>query len=268
MFAHLHRKAMIGLAAALTLTVSTAGPSAAVIGYTDFASFQAATSGLTTDSFDAAPWTPVASTKPQGFTNLGVTWSAANAIFSGSINHSPSIAITSLDGTLGGTDIFDWIDAVLPAHVTAVGGWLTNFNQIHTSQMLAYDALDNLLGSVPLGNTGHDFAFLGLTSDTAIARVRFAAVGVTNPVADDIALDDFTFGSGATSIPVPEPSTIALFGAGALAALLRRRRRGADRTTLAAIDRRTLADIGIGRGEAVSAAHELGLEPLRRVRHV
>jgi hypothetical protein len=225
MLSQIHRKAAIGLSAALTLVASAAGTSAAVVTYTDFTAFQGATSGLTTDSFDAAPWTPVASTKVQGFTNLGVSWTAANALFSGPISRSGPIAISSLDGTVGGTDIFDWIEAVLPANVTAVGGWVTSFNMTHTTELLAYDALNNLLGGVSLGNTGNAFAFLGLTTDIAIAKVRFASTNVTNPIGDDFALDDFSFGGAPASIPVPEPSALALLGPGALIALFRIRRR-------------------------------------------
>ena len=40
------------------------------------------------------------------------------------------------------------------------------------------------------------------------------------------------------------------------------------RNTLARLDRRTLADIGIGPGTIVSLAHEVGVEPLRRPPHV
>jgi uncharacterized protein YjiS (DUF1127 family) len=269
MFALVERKVTLGLAA-LTMIASAASASAAVVTYTDFNAFQSAAGSLTTEGFDTAPWTPVASTKSQGITNLGVSWTTANALFAGSINRSGPIAITSLDGTLGGTDIFDWIEAALPANTKSVGGWITTFNQLHTMELRAFDVFDNLLGSASLGNTGNAFAFVGLTADTAIAKVRFAATDVTNIVADDIALDDFSFGGGVASIPVPEPAAAALFGVGALAALLRSRRRnvavGSDDTALAMIDRRLLADIGIGRGEVLSAAREIGVEQMRRAR--
>jgi hypothetical protein len=246
------------------MIASAASASAAVVTYTDFNAFQSAAGSLTTDSFDAAPWTPVASTKPQGLTNLGVSWTAANALWSGSINRSGPIAITSLDGTLGGTDLWDWIEAVLPANTKSVGGWITSFNQLHTTELRAFDSLDNLLGTVSLGNTGHDFAFLGLTADTAIAKVRFAATNITNPVADDIALDDFSFGSGLGTIAVAEPTTLALVAGAALVGLARRR----SRPHSSVLDRRMLADIGFGRGVALSAAGHVGVEQLRSLQHV
>jgi uncharacterized protein YjiS (DUF1127 family) len=40
------------------------------------------------------------------------------------------------------------------------------------------------------------------------------------------------------------------------------------RAALAALDRRTLADIGIGRGEVLSVALEIGFDRLRRSPHV
>jgi hypothetical protein len=67
---------------------------------------------------------------------------------------------------------------------------------------------------------------------------------------------------------IPEPSTVALFGAGTLAAFFGRRRREASRRSddgaLSGINCRLLADIGIGHGEALSTAHEIGVEQLRR----
>jgi hypothetical protein len=226
MFAQLHRKAATGLlAGALSLGVLSADASAAVITYMDFNDFDAATNGLTTDSFDAAPWAPVG-TEVQGLTNLGVSWTAGNALFTGNnTSRSGSFSISSLDpGVVG--DEFDWLEAVLPADVTAVGGWITSYNQAHTTELLAFDALDNLLGSVSLGTTGNGiFAFMGLTSDTDIAKVRFRSTNVTNPIGDDFNLDDFSFGNGPTSIVVPEPAAMALFGAGALATFFGGRRR-------------------------------------------
>ncbi len=243
-------------ACGLVLIAHAADASAAAISYTDFGVFQAATSGLSTDSFEAAPWTPDG-VKAQGLSNLGVSWTAANELFA--FSHAGGKSISSNDGT-NGTDIFDWIEAALPSNITAVGVWITSFNMAHLTELLAFDALDNLLGSASLGNTGQNYAFLGLTTDTAIAKVRFVSTNVTNPIGDDFALADFSFGSGGASLPVPEPSTLTLFGA-ALAGLALGRRRKA---WAAGPDRRTLADIGIGPGEVLSAGEEVGFDRLRR----
>jgi hypothetical protein len=66
---------------------------------------------------------------------------------------------------------------------------------------------------------------------------------------------------------IPEPAAVALFGTGALAAFLRGRRRKVGRASDAGalpMDRRLLADIGIGRGDVLIAAHDVGLERMRR----
>lgn len=246
-------RTLAAAACGAALTAYAANAVAAPITYTSFTAFQAATSGLTTDNFDTAPWRPVGN-KPQGLSNLGVTWTAANGLFGSEISHSGPGAVTSIDGPVPGGDLFDWVEAVLPANITAVGAWVTSHNQAHLTELLAYDALNNLLGSVSVGITGHAYTFFGLTTDTVIARVRFASTNVTNPIGDDLTVDDFSFGRGTAAIPVPEPSALALFGA-ALTAFAYGRRRKTPRswgTTAAGPDRRTLADIGIGPGEILT----------------
>jgi PEP-CTERM motif len=253
-------------ACGLALTAYAADAAAAPITYTDFSAFQSATSGLTVDNFDAAPWRPVGN-KPQGLSNLGVTWTAANNLFGSEISHSGQGAVSSSDGPVPGGDLFDWLEAALPANITAVGAWVTSHNQAHLTALLAYDALDNLLGSVSIGHTGHAFTFFGLITDTAIARVRFASTNVTNPIGDDLTVDDFSFGRGTAAIPVPEPSALALFGA-ALTGLALHRRKGRNKGVASgALDRHTLADIGIGPGEVLAAGREIGFDRLKRAPH-
>ncbi len=265
----LSRKLAVSAAACGLFAIAHTGEAAAAaIAYTDFGTFQGAVSALTTESFDAAPWSSVGA-KPQGIANLGVSWTAANALWTtDATSHSASFSITSTDGTVGGTDIFDWIEAVLPTGVTAVGGWITSWRQLHDSELRAYDALDNLLGSVSVGGTGDGYAFLGLTTDSDIAKVRFVSTNVTNPVGDDIALDDFSFGVGGAPIPVPAPSSLMLFGA-ALAALLAGapRSRASGRRANDTLDRRTLADIGIDPGAGLSTARHIDFDRLRRSPH-
>lgn len=253
--------AVHGAACGLALAALAADASASVITYTDFSAFQAAASALTTESFETGPWTPVG-IKPQGTSRVGVTWTAENNVFTfGATGHSGATVITSLDPTSG--DFFDWIQAALPGDTKAVGGWITTFNQGHGAELRAYDALDNLLGSASLGNTGHSYAFLGLMGDTAIAKVRFLSTNVVNVIGDDIALDDFSFGGGGLSVPVPEPTGLALFGA-ALAGLAfsRRRKSLAAQAAVAALDCRTLCDIGVAPGQMLAVAQ--GFDQLNR----
>lgn len=214
-------------AVAAVVLVQAGAARAATTSYTDFSAFQGAATGLTTDAFDAAPWNPTG-VMAQGTSNLGVSWSAANflASFSG-ISRSGANALTSQDSLAQGTDLFDLMEAIMPSGTKSVGGWITSFNMAHDTELQAYDASSNLLGSVSLDNTGSAYEFLGLISDTDIAKIRFVSKNVSNPIGDDFALDDFTFGGGNITrdpVPVPEPATFALFGISLAALALHRRR--------------------------------------------
>jgi hypothetical protein len=89
------------------------------------------------------------------------------------------------------------------------------------STLFAYDASDNLIGSVFVNtnnNTSVD-QYIGLLSTVTIARARIENNGTTLAVV----VDDLAFGtSGGTS--VPEPSTLWLTLLAAPVALYRRRR--------------------------------------------
>jgi hypothetical protein len=87
--------------------------------------------------------------------------------------------------------------------------------------LFAYDASDNLIGSVSVNtnnNTSVD-QYIGLLSTVTIARARIE----NNGTALAVVVDDLAFGtSGGTS--VPEPSTLWLTLLAAPVALYRRRR--------------------------------------------
>lgn len=89
------------------------------------------------------------------------------------------------------------------------------------STLFAYDASDNLIGSVSVNtnnNTSVD-QYIGLLSTVTIARARIE----NNGTALAVVVDDLAFGtSGGTS--VPEPSTLWLTLLAAPVALYRRRR--------------------------------------------
>ena len=97
------------------------------------------------------------------------------------------------------------------------------------------------------------------------SQVRFLSTNVVNPIGDDIALDNFSFGGGGLSVPVPEPAGLALFGT-ALAGLAfsRRRKVLAAQAAASTLDCRTLSDIGIVPGQMSAVALGIGFDRLSR----
>ena len=177
--------------------------------YTNFAAFQAATSGLTTDDFESGPWA-IPGSKPIPTVNLGVSWSAQNELYVTTvIALSGSHSISDIDGN----GDRDQLLAALPAGTYAAGGWIHGFLQGTATSMLAYDANNVLLESLSIPDTGVGFAFMGVTSSQAINRVEFRKPPTDGPN-DDFVLDDFTFGN-----VVPEPASAVLLGFAALGML-------------------------------------------------
>ena len=188
---------------------------AGVIEYGDLPSFLGGTGALTLETFDAAPWAPPNTVLPQPVVNLGVSWTASERLFVlVTLSVSGLQSITSSDE--GG--ITDALVGVLPAGITAVGGWVANAGGGNDVELTAFDAVGGVIGTVvaPLAplHIG-DFRFVGITSDvTPIASAEFRSLQGEQ---DDFALDDFYFGD------VPEPATLSLFALGGL--LVTRRRR-------------------------------------------
>jgi hypothetical protein len=116
-----------------------------------------------------------------------------------------------------------------PATVTGFGAVFTDVDLANTSSLEFFNDANQSLGVffVPTANNG--LSFLGLTFAEQILRVRITsgntALGPNETSSIDVvALDDFIYSE---PLPVPEPTTLALFGLGlgALAARLRRKLR-------------------------------------------
>lgn len=109
-----------------------------------------------------------------------------------------------------------------PANLLELG--VTNFVSVRgdtvpdgsTVTFSAFDINNNLLGSDTQTETtgGHLFSL----SFAGIHSVKFSGSGT-------VALDDFTFNAVTSAAPVPEPSSIAMWGLGALGLMFARRKR-------------------------------------------
>ena len=191
------------------VAIATTTINAATAGFTDQASFIAATSSLTVDTFDATPWTPTDTPLPQPVSSLNNSWTASNNLEAVSFSVSGAQSISSIDGD---PDATDSINAALGGSYTAVGGFVQAGNADGVT-LSAFGAGDTLLGTVTTTLPGN-WQFIGLTSTTSIARVEF--ISTSPPVADDFALDDFHFGAAVPPAAVPLPATVWLLGSGML----------------------------------------------------
>jgi hypothetical protein len=142
---------------------------------------------------------------------------------------SPSTVLGPVDfsfNTLFGPGAM--IEIFFPTKVSKVGFWLNP--SLSNVELIAADT---------------NFAFSGQTETTLETAASVTAgnfVGISRPTADiggfkiialggqtskGFTIDDFTFGGGTTTAPVPEPGTLALVAGGVLALALRRRTRRA-----------------------------------------
>jgi len=197
-----------GMLCTFVLVLITTTTNASTIGFIDQASFIAATGPLTVDHFDAGPWASVDTPLTQPVASLGNDWYGNNnleAVTANSISGAQSI--TSLDDL---SDLIDTITATLGSGtITAVGGFVfLDFTEGVT--LSAFDSGGTLLGDVTTDSSSSSgWQFIGLTSDTTIAKIEF--VSTSQPPNDDFLLDDFYFGSA-----VPVPAAVWLFVSGLL----------------------------------------------------
>ena len=184
--------------------------------FTDLASFQANTTGLTNIDFEGlAPTGSFTSYDSNGLTTKGVNFKSSG-LFVVDPAYDPvydwgSGAILS---SQGGTD--KTITATLPSGVTAVGSDIMSIDNyaspftitLSTGKIFNVNSLDY-----------PNRQFTGFTSDTAIASISF------NATKGDPQLDNFRYGFGtASAAAVSEPFTIIGTLVGGTAALRMRKK--------------------------------------------
>lgn len=206
------KKYTLVLFAALALVSVPA--SAAVVTYTDLASFQGATSGLVLINFNEDPSNnPIADGTPLGsiYSSLGVVFPDGNSAIDGFAQpNSPP------NGWINSTSRY--FDATFPSGATAVGV----FNVLFAGQstLTIFDAGNNPIGSAVSDGNLQTLDFFGLTS-----TLPFYSIQIT--VGDDggWGLDDLYFSPAASNGAIPEPSSLLLLGGGLAALLALRRKR-------------------------------------------
>lgn len=205
---------------------------AGTVGYTTLASFQAATSGLTTENFDAA-------TAPLVIANGGTY---GQLTFNYNINGgsglleivdlfpttSPPNYLGSNDPTTGAFFASDSL-TITPPHAASAfglyivgnGGYLAD---TFTLNVGLGTAQNSATPDVVIDNMGDVAYFLGITSTTPFSA---ATIGLTTPGNPGDGplwnIDDVTW--GISNSAVPEPGTILLIGSGLLAVASRVRKR-------------------------------------------
>jgi hypothetical protein len=117
------------------------------------------------------------------------------------------------------------IEIFFPTKVSKVGFWLNpslgNVNVIAADTNFAFSGVSETnLETASNITAGH---FIGISRSTAdIGGFKIIGLGTAG-----FTIDDFTYGGGSTTAPVPEPGTLALVAGGVVALALRRRTRRA-----------------------------------------
>jgi hypothetical protein len=217
----LSKPAMTLIAIVILCLASATSARADTVVFTTRAAFTAASTNLTTIDFEGiAPINSVANfSSPltlQGVTFSGSTTGAISVLDSGFF---PPLFQFNSGAVLGG---FAFIEVTLPTGITALGADIMTTNPDGQS-------FDVVLSTGQVFSVTTPFrperGFFGLTSDVAIASIRFTVA--PGPIRGIPLMDNFTSGQAQTA-PVPEPSTLILLGTGlaGIAAQVKRRRKG------------------------------------------
>jgi hypothetical protein len=189
--------------------------------YTDRSSWEAAVATFSTEDFGGVADTGELAADVEHtlglltFSYTGAPNVGRPAVTSNHFDADPTQAVDGGGTNSPGPHVFD-----LPYSVPA---WGADFDNASTGALLDITMAGEtiaLIDYLPSPGTG----FFGVISDTAFSRIIISA-GTERVTADELfSMDNVSFG-GQAETPVPEPTSLLLFGTGALVVAARMRRR-------------------------------------------
>jgi len=218
------RKLLYTLAACAAVAFAAAPARADTVLFTSRTLFNGAATNLTTITFEGIAAPNSVANFPSPLTLSGVTFSGPSG---GSLQvsvldsgfFSPLFQFNS-GAVLGG---FGFIEVTLPAGVTAIGTDLMSTNPTGSPFQVVLANGETFLVNTPLRP---ERGFFGITTDVAIASIRFTTLPAAPGASPGIPLlDNFSFGQAANPAAVPEPATLLLLGTGLAGLATRARRR-------------------------------------------
>lgn len=214
------RKLLFALAAFAAVAAASTPARADTVVFTTRALFNAAATGLTTIDFEG-----IAS--PSSVANFSSPLTLQGVTFSGSATGMISVVDSNFFAPLfqfnSGAVLsgFSFIEVTLPAGITAIGTDLMSTNPDGRPFQVVLANGETFVVNTPL-RPGR--GFFGITTDVAIASIRFTTIPSQTQGAGIPLLDNFSFGQR-NAAAVPEPATILLLGTGLAGIATRARRR-------------------------------------------